>query len=235
MEDLAVREEVQRIYEYSGKGDPEWRRLGAIGKADNIVQLCSPYPHGRVLEIGAGEGAILHRLSELDFGDDLYALEISGNAVSTIGERRIRSLRECRLYDGYHIPYDNDSFDLVLISHVLEHVEYPRKLLYEAMRVARYVFVEVPLEETIRQKRDFAFDPVGHINSYTSRSIRRFVQSAGLRVLRQSVTNPSYHVYRYRFGRRAFLRFLVKQCLLGAFPALATRLFTYHCSLMCQR
>jgi len=235
MDDLSVGEEIKRIYDYSGNGDPEWRRLGAIGKAGNILELCASYPHSSILEIGAGQGAILNRLSELEFADELYALEISENAVSRIGERKIGSLRECRLYDGYHIPYGDNTFDLALLSHVLEHAEYPRKLLYEAKRVARYVFVEVPLEDTIRQKRDFTFDQVGHINSYSPKSIRRLVQSVGLRVLRQTVTNPSYIVYRYRFGKKAFFRFYVKQWLLGALPAVATRLFTYHCSLMCEK
>jgi SAM-dependent methyltransferase len=235
MDDLSVGEEIRRIYDYSGTGNPEWRRLGAIGKAANILDLCARYPHRTVLEIGAGEGAILCRLSELGFAEDLYALEISENAVSTIRGRKIGSLRECRLYDGYHIPYGDGTFDLAILSHVLEHAEYPRKLLYEAKRVARSVFVEVPLEDTIRQKRDFSFDQVGHINSYSPKSIRRLVQSTGLRVLRQSVTNPSIVVYKYRFGRKAFFRFHVKQFLLGALPAVATRLFTYHCSLICQK
>lgn len=235
MDDLSVGEEVRRIYDYSGKGDPEWRRLGAIGKTANILKLCSSYPHGSVLEIGAGDGAILSRLSELEFSDNLYALEISENAVSIIAQRKIGALKECTLYDGYHIPYGDNTFDLALLSHVLEHAEYPRKLLYEARRVARYVFVEVPLEDTIRQKRDFIFDQVGHINSYSAKSVRRLVQSVGLKVLRQTVTNPPYGVYRYRFGAKAFLRFYLKQWLLGSFPAIATHVFTYHCSLMCVK
>jgi SAM-dependent methyltransferase len=235
MDDLSTAEEIREIYDYSVDPDPEWRRLGAMGKADNILGLCSGYPHESILEIGAGEGAILNRLSELEFANALYALEISESAISLIGERKIGSLKECRLYDGYHIPYGDDTFDLALLSHVLEHVEYPRKLLYEARRVARFVFIEVPLEDTVREKRDFVLDRVGHINSYSSRSIRRLVQTVGLRVLHQSVTNPSYSLYKYRFGRTAFLRFHIKQLLLGALPFFATRLFTYHCSLICRK
>ncbi len=49
-------------------------------------------------------------------------------------------------------------------SHVVEH---PRTLLHEARRVARHVFVEVPLEHNLRLPRDFAADDLGHINAYT--------------------------------------------------------------------
>jgi protein-L-isoaspartate O-methyltransferase len=41
----------------------EWRRLGAVDKAANVVALCEGRPHARVLEIGAGEGALLARLA----------------------------------------------------------------------------------------------------------------------------------------------------------------------------
>jgi ubiquinone/menaquinone biosynthesis C-methylase UbiE len=234
VDDLSVGESIRDIYDYSENADPEWRRLSAMGKAGNIVKLCSGYPHRRILEIGAGDGAILARLSDLGFGDEFFALEVSQSAVAAMNERKIAPLRECRLFDGYHIPYQDSSFHLAILSHVLEHVEYPRKLLYEARRVAGYVFIEVPLEETIRLPKDFTFDRVGHINSYTFKGIRRLVQSTGLVVIGQLVTHPPYSTYAYRLGKKAFLRYCPKQCLLRISPALATRLLTYNCSLICR-
>jgi hypothetical protein len=36
---------------------------------------------------------------------------------------------------GYSIPYDGSALDLVILAHVVEHLEYPKTLLYEAGRV----------------------------------------------------------------------------------------------------
>lgn len=235
MKTVTTSDQLKRNYQdYYQAEDPQWRKLGAIDKAANITGLCRDLPHDAVLEIGAGEGSILARLSELGFGAELYALEISSSGVEAIQQRGIPRLAECLLFDGYEIPYGDRRFDLAILSHVLEHVEYPRKLLYEAARVARHVFVEVPLEDTLRLKKDYIPDRVGHINSYSPNTIRRLVQTCGLRVLKQSVTNPSKAVHRYRVGSKGVLNYYVKEFLLKLVPGVATRLFTYHCSIVCQ-
>ena len=233
---VAISAKLKENYnDYYDDGESAWRALGAIGKVHNIVDLCSGIPHGRILDIGSGEGALLKRLSDLNFCEELYSLEISESAVAAILQRDIARVRECRLFDGYAIPYEPRQFDLAILSHVVEHAEYPRKLLYEAARVADYVFVEVPLEDTMMLKPDFVFDSVGHINFYSTRTIRRLVQTCDLRVLSQVVTNPSRAVYEYQFGRKGTLKYMLKECLLRAAQPLACGLFTYHCSLLCKR
>lgn len=234
--EVAISDRLRTNYEdYYDEGGSEWRRLGAIGKADNIVSLCSDLPHRSVLEIGAGEGSILKRLSELGFGEELYALEISPSGVEAIRNKGISQLYECKVFDGYNVPYNNDRFDISILSHVVEHVEHPRQLLYEASRVAKYVFIEVPLEDTIRLPRDFVFDKVGHINFYSPKTIRRLVQTCDLRVLHQIITNPQKEVYTYQKGDKGLVNYYIKQVLLKALPSVATELFTYHCALICER
>ena len=118
--------------------------------------------------------------------------------------------------------------------HVIEHVEYPRKLLYEAKRVAKYVFVEVPLEDTLRLSRDFVFDTVGHINFYSPKTIRRLIQTCNLRVLAQELSNPSKAVYTFRKGRKGLVNYYVKANLLRFLPSLATKIFTYHSAIIAE-
>jgi SAM-dependent methyltransferase len=221
--------------EYYEDGDSEWRRLCAVQKAESIVSLCSGLPHASVLEIGAGEGSILSRLSELNFGERLHALEISPSGVAAIQNRRISRLVECKLFDGYDVPYEDGKFDLAILSHVIEHVEHPRQLLYEASRVSRFVLVEVPLEDTLRLPSDFVLDPVGHINFYSRKSIRRLLQSCGLRVLEESVRTPARGAYVYRWGRVGLMKYYVKEALLKLPPGLATMLSTYHDALVCEK
>jgi ubiquinone/menaquinone biosynthesis C-methylase UbiE len=221
--------------DYYADGGSEWRRIGAIGKAENIISLCRDLPHNSILEIGAGEGSILKRLSDLKFGKQLHALEISPSGVEAIINKSIPRLVECLVFDGYHIPYENDTFNLAVLSHVIEHAEHPRQLLYEASRVARYIFVEVPLEDTIRLPSDFTVDNVGHINFYSPKSIRRLVQSCGLRILHQITKNSLRETYTYKNGNKGLINYYVKQVLLNVFPSAATRLCTYHGALVCEK
>ena len=231
---MLVSSHLRDNYEDYYEGDSEWRRLGALDKTDNILTLCHSLPHRTVLEIGAGEGSILRRLSELKFAEELFALEISSSGVDAIIGKNIPELKQCLRFNGYDVPYEDKKFDLAILSHVIEHVEFPRRLLYEAGRVAKYVFVEVPLEHTIRLKQDFVFDPVGHIDSYTPKTIRRLLQTCNLTVLDQIVTNQSKPVYTYEKGRKGIVNFYVKSALLKIAPKLATAIFTYHSALVCM-
>jgi SAM-dependent methyltransferase len=235
MKNMTTSNQLRENYEnYYEDGDSEWRMLGARDKAANIISLCNSLPHGTILEIGAGEGSILKRLSEMNFGGELRALEISQSGVDTIKSRNIPRLVECLLFDGYDIPYADGRFELAILSHVVEHVEFPRKLLYEAARVAKHVFVEVPLEDTLRLKSDFVFDKVGHINFYSPITIRRLIQTCRLEVLKQIVTNPSKAVHVYRSGRKGLISYYIKEFLLRFLPGAATRIFTYHSALVCK-
>lgn len=234
MAEFKTSEHLLKNYEaHYREPDPLWRRLGAEDKAANIIRLCSDVPHARILEVGAGDGAILQRLGELEFGIALYGIEIVPNAVEQIKALRIPTLAEARQFDGYTIPYPDNHFDLVILSHVVEHLEYPRRLLYEARRVAKHIYVEVPLEDTVRLPLDFTFTSTGHINFYSYKTFRRLVQSADLTVLAQNTYNPAKAVLVYRYGSKGALQYTLRQVALKLFPRLAKRIFTYHSGILC--
>lgn len=235
MNALSVTPGIRDLYNNQYGGESEWRKIGAQDKVRNIQALCGEIPHDRILDIGSGEGSILQRLSDRNFGLSFCSLEISESAVRTIRERKIAKLKECSLFDGYTIPYADGAFDLAILSHVVEHLEYPRLLLQEASRVAKFVFVEVPVEDTVRLKANYVPLPVGHINFYSPKTIRLLIQTCGLEVLTQITTNPSRRTQKFQFGFRGTLKYFLKNLLLSLSPAMATRFLTYHSSLLCTR
>jgi len=222
----------QNYDEYYDTDISEWRQLGAIDKAANIHRLCDAYAPSSVLDIGAGEGSVLQRLADTGFGRRHFALDISASGVQRIRDRKIPSLVECQQFDGYSVPYPDASFDLAILSHVLEHVEHPRLLLNEAARVAKFVFVEVPLEHNRRLAKDYVWDAVGHINFYTAQTIRLLVQSCGHEVIAQLETHSARELYQYRLGSKGAAIHLIKECALRVMPRTAQRLWTYHSSLL---
>jgi len=218
---------------YSVRDDlGEWRRLGAIDKAQNIVELCAAFPHEQVLEVGCGDGAVLQRLAAVGFGKRFTGIDISQSAIRAANDRQVEHA-QFEQFDGQDIPFEAGSFDLAILTHVLEHVEYPRKLIYEASRIARNVFVEVPLEDNMRLPRDFALDAVGHINFYKSESIRRLVQSCGAKIICTKLTHSSLPLYVYRKGKVwGSITYWLKELGLKSVPLLMTHLLTYHFSLV---
>ena len=219
---------VENYRDYYKKSEREWRELCAKEKSDHILTLCQNKEFNRVLEIGAGEGAVLQELSNRCFSQELYALEISDSAIDSINNRDIPQLKEAGLFDGYDTKYQDKYFDLVVLSHVIEHVEHPRLLLYEARRIAKYVFVEVPLEDNHSMRDNFKFDKVGHLNYYNPKTIKFLLQSSGLRVIKQSTLNPSKEVFKFQQGKIGLIKYYIKEIMLKLFPNAAPNIFTYQ-------
>lgn len=200
---MSLTAQVQQAYEKQYQDDQaEWREIGAKQKALNIIALTQGIRCKKVLEVGAGDGSILKWLSTYNFAEELYAVEISGSALQRIKERNIPQLRQALLFDGYTIPYEDNSFDLVILSHVLEHVEFERRLLRELQRVAPYQLIEVPKDYRFGvDKKAKLFLSYGHINMYTPSSLRFLLKSEAFTIVRQKIGVYSRQTYQYIYSK----------------------------------
>ena len=186
-----VIEAYEDFYKVDDKG---WRLLGAMFKAQHIVDVCNGYTFNKVLEVGAGDGSILYYLDKFVFAPELHALEISQSGIEAIQKRGLKCLSSVGKFDGYKIPFGDDEFDLVILSHVLEHVEFERSLLREIKRVSKMQVIEVPKDYRYGvDRRMNHFLAYGHINMYTPSSLRFLLQSEGLDIKKDklSLTNPA--------------------------------------------
>ena len=228
-----VSDHYHSLYEdFYTHQDPYWRAIGADQKYDNIRKLCSHIPHQKILEIGAGDGAISERLCTHQFCTELHALDISASGIQKLKQKQIPRIRQAQVFDGRHVPYQDQSFDLVILSHVVEHLEHPRQLLYEACRVGKAVFVEVPLEDTRTLSPKYVPDHVGHINVYSPRTIRHLLQTCGLEIQKEYVHVPSLKAHRHSSGLKGILKYTTKRMALSVIPSLSTQMFTYHASFL---
>ncbi len=169
--------------------DALWRELGAIGKVNNILKVTNGAKFGKVLEVGAGEGGILSNLSKAKICDELYAIEISESGINQINKRQIEGLKEVQLFDGYTIPYPDKHFDLVVCTHVLEHVEHPRLLLREIKRVSKQQVFEIPIDFSLNVDKKYKhFLSYGHINIFTPAIFRFIIFTEGFE-LRADLNN----------------------------------------------
>jgi SAM-dependent methyltransferase len=234
-EDSYAREGEQALL-YS-----RWRALGAQGKADHVIELCSRagvHPTS-TLEVGCGDGALLCELRHRGFGGALHGVEITSAAVKIAGERA--EIDSVELYDGRRLKDADGAYDLGIVSHVLEHVTDPAALLAEVGRVCGAVVVEVPLEDNLSARRGGKrahAEEVGHLQRLSRASARAMVSQAGLRVAGELEDALPLKVHRFfadtpaanaagvgKWGLRRGMHLLA--------PPLARRLFTVHYACVC--
>jgi ubiquinone/menaquinone biosynthesis C-methylase UbiE len=182
----AVKSAYDGLY---NQHDGTWRMLGAKYKAQNIIEVCKGRKFKKVLEVGAGDGSILYYLDQWNFVSELHAIEISKNGVDAIKSKNLSTVKSVQEFDGYHIPFADNEFDLVILSHVLEHVEFERMLLRELKRISKFQVIEVPRDHKFgMDKRIKHFLDYGHINMYTPSSLRFLLKTEGLEILEDKIT-----------------------------------------------
>jgi len=184
MQQQIITDSVKTAYDgFYQKHDEAWRMLGAKYKAQHIMDVCKGHTFDKVLEVGAGDGSILKLLADQNFAPEYHAVEISDSGVEHIKLRKITNVKSVQVFDGYHLPFEDNSFDLIILSHVLEHVEHERLLLRELKRVAKYCVIEVPKDYKAGVDNKIKhFLAYGHINVYTPTSLRYLLKTEGFEI-----------------------------------------------------
>ncbi len=218
-----------------------WRALGAVGKAEHVITLCtraSVQPTS-TLDVGCGDGALLCELHRRGFGGALSGVEIAQAAVDIARARA--ELDSIELYDGLHLPAADGAYDLGVLSHVLEHVPDPAALLDEVGRACRAVLVEVPLEANWSarraRKREHAAE-VGHLQRLDRSGAREIVARAGMSIVAELDDPLPLEVHRFfaataRARGAASAKWGIRAAVHRLAPALARRAFTVHYACLC--
>lgn len=146
-----------------------------------------------ILDVGCGEGFTLDLIEKEGIKAKLEGVDFLKTAID-IGkkERPHLNLKVGTIYD---LPYKDNTFDMVICSEVLEHLEDPKKALDELQRVTKkYVVLSVPnepwfmLANFLRGKNWSRFgNDIEHINHWTVWAFKKFV-STKFYIL--SVRNP---------------------------------------------
>mgnify|MGYP002630075784 CR=1 FL=1 len=139
---------------------------------------------GRVLDVGTGIGGFLESLQEL--GGPLYFTERDQQAASLAstrsGKHGVRALAE-------QLPFASESFDLVCMFDVIEHVEEHQQVLQECLRILSpggLLALSVPAHPWLFSRND---EVAGHVRRYRRADLKREVCKAGFRLRRCTFAN----------------------------------------------
>ena len=102
-----------------------------------------------ILELGCGTGAVIGELQRRALAQQYYGVDYSEEAIAYL-KAAFPSI-QCAVADVMETPnpFDKDSFDVVVLSHTLEHLEEPSPFLQSIHSIPfEYLVAEVPLEDT---------------------------------------------------------------------------------------
>ena len=157
--------------------------------------------NGKLLDVGTGDGRFLRICRDL--GYDVVGSEVS-KAGASYSNKEGFDIKIGQITD---IELPHESFDVVTIWHVLEHVPEPRAVLhkvYSLLRPGGILAVAVPNEENFFVRRHLGiptahspFDPLRfggeiHLTYFRPATLRAVLKSAGFEILEFGV-DDLYH------------------------------------------
>ncbi len=161
-----------------------------------LARTVRVYNPQTILDVGCGEGFTLNYLQKHKIGKRLEGIEYSDDAI-TLGKKLYPSLT-FKKGNIYKLPYKDNSFDLVVCTEVLEHLDNPRKAYKELIRVSkRFILLSVPNEPLFKlgnlmRGKDIRRlgNNVEHIQNWTALGFLKFVKTRGVKIVTRRFPIP---------------------------------------------
>ncbi|HVT16751.1 MAG TPA: class I SAM-dependent methyltransferase [Thermoanaerobaculia bacterium] len=175
---------------FTGRGEggyafdsPFARALDAARFGAELDRLERQGLRGRLLDIGCATGRFLAHARERGW-------EIAGVEIADFARQRAENDLGVSIAPSLEALPPRETFDVVTLHHVLEHVHDPLAFLRDVVerRVERRLLIEVPNFASLASRthgprwRDLR--PEQHVFHYTPATLRGLVEWAGLRVVR---------------------------------------------------
>jgi 2-polyprenyl-3-methyl-5-hydroxy-6-metoxy-1,4-benzoquinol methylase len=185
-DDLA-RRYGQSYFRYEKANEANFFRLMELGLQDigfGALAASLPAPR-RALDVGCATGMLLERLRSE--GWEVQGLDLCRQSALYAGAKRgvpvfVGTLEQARLPD--------ESFSLVHFSHLIEHLPDPAAFLREVRRILRPQGLAVVTTPNIDGLQARLFRErwrsaiADHLCLFSTRTLRRLLESCGLRVLK---------------------------------------------------
>lgn len=235
---MEVSNELKKLYGdyYLDQKVLTKRKISARQSVAHIKSILPPQTYRSVIDIGAGDGSVLEELNNTDISNELHAVEISESGCACIQAKNIAKVHTIRQFDGYNIPAEDSQYEIGLAIHVLEHVEHERSFLHEMSRTCDYLYIEVPLELTLKLNRNIALGAqFGHINFYNPTIFQNLLRTCNLEILSFKVFSASLEYEQLLSGTfKGAIKHYIRSIALKFFPRVAPKFITYMGGAYCR-
>jgi 2-polyprenyl-3-methyl-5-hydroxy-6-metoxy-1,4-benzoquinol methylase len=182
---------------------------GSSSIASLIMKYLPPSPNAKVMDFGCGPGdkpallaALGYQVSGYDeLKDDWHTIPENRAAILKFHSEMGMDFREAK--EGEPLPWSANTFDVVMINDVIEHLHDSPRTLFNALvtmiKEDGYFLVSVPNAANIRKRIDLARgrtnyqqfnfyywhpDPWrGHVREYTKGDLQELTENLGLKLI----------------------------------------------------
>jgi SAM-dependent methyltransferase len=193
---------TREYYDIVGRWDLPLVHMGGLGATEELLEMCKLNGNSEVLDVGCGTGFTTCKIAK-QYDSRVVGIDFSENMIASAKERaekeNLEEKVEFRIADATKLPFDDYSFDVVIMESFLNILpsDRIRQVLSEVSRVTRLdgrvgvneVFHDesTPPEllEKIKVLKD-SLGPGGNLARYTPEEMEEWFEAAGLKVIKMT-------------------------------------------------
>lgn len=191
-----IIEQVPTDYYQKGVESNILQRIWHTNKLHVITDLIPVTPR-KVLDVGCASGWFLSRFSKVFPQANCFGVDIYDEAVEYAKKRY--SHITFKIADAHKIPFKEESFDLVVCTEVLEHVDDPKSVVLEIKRVLKkdgFAIIELDSGSLLFSVVWFLWKKFkggvwnhAHLHSFTVKKLEEMIISCGFKVVKEKKFN----------------------------------------------
>jgi len=169
--------------------------------ADYVWNQAGKNSVGKLIDIGCGEGFFARYF--YDHGWEIECCDLSSFAIERHNPEILSFFTKNNIFKELDEKItDNNKFDFINLSNVLEHVREPVILLERVKKIMgrdSMLRIKVPndfsafqqiLLDSSRISSEYWFNPPGHLNFFTLTSLKEVLKSCGFRIVKTLADFP---------------------------------------------
>lgn len=140
---------------------------------------------GRLLDIGCRDGSFVKFM-------ELFGWEAEGFEIS----EEIKNQYNCHIFYGDLYQFNKNSFDLITLWAVLEHLYHPNDYIeycHNILKPSGSLIIQVPKFNSFTGKFLLHEDVPRHVSAYTSSSLIAYIKNFGFELEKIDTRNPIYY------------------------------------------
>jgi SAM-dependent methyltransferase len=188
--------EAEKLYskDFFEKGYVDKNNQERLIKAGHrlLEEITKYHTRGKILDVGAGTGCYLKAAKEK--GWEEFGVELSSYATEFAKKKFGLEIFNGKLEDA---GFPDDFFDVVIMTHTIEHLPDPANFLKEIHRILKsdgIIYLSTPNFDSFNAKRFkekwWALQPEYHLYFFSPKTLGAMLKKCNFKIIKIDTSNP---------------------------------------------
>lgn len=158
----------------------------ATNRTIDIIMETDRFKDRNILDMGCGDGYYTVRFWDQGKPQRLVGVDAAQQAINVANEKKMDRPIQFLVGDAHHLPWPDNSFDMVMIQSILHHDDHPEDMIREAFRLAPEILIHEPNGNNLGLKIIEKVSPYHRLHgekSYNSYQFNRWISRNGGKIV----------------------------------------------------